>query len=172
MNIKAKTAIKKTGYSRGFTVLELVVSMAIIAIMAAIAVPNYLSYIPKARVNGVTRMVMADLMAARMKAVSSKTRTKVFFISNYEYKICNDANDDGTVDNGEGDVVLKDIRSEYPDVRLYFTGDPIFLPRGTATNDHSATLTWIVSYNNRSYKVVAVSVTGRIKVDYSYSYDA
>ena len=171
MNIKAKIPMKKSGYPAGFTTIELIICVAIIGIMTAIGVPNYLSYIPKARLNGATRMVISDLMAARMKAVQLNTRTKVFFINNYEYKICDDANGDGTVANGEGDAVLKDIQSEYPDVRLYFYTNPIFLPRGTATNDYDSTYTYVWTWNGTSLKRIGINVAGRIKIDYSYSYD-
>ncbi len=64
----------------GFTMLELVIVSAILAIMAAIAVPNYLTYIPKARLNGAARMVMVDLMAARMNAVKTNRSTQVHIL--------------------------------------------------------------------------------------------
>lgn len=159
MNIKAKIPMKKSGYPAGFTTIELIICVAIIGIMTAIGVPNYLSYIPKARLNGATRMVISDLMAARMKAVKLNTKTKVFFLNCHQYKICDDANGDGTVDNGEGDAVLKNVQDEYSDVTFTrYSDNPVFLPRGTAS------WMFVKAQNSSSEAYVVVSITGQIKI--------
>ena len=145
----------------GFTLIELIVIIAILAVVAGIAVPNFLSYMPKSRLNGAARQVMGDLMAARMKAVSLNHRVKVFFYSNYQYKICDDANNDDTVDDGEGDVQLRDIQNEYHDVTLSTTNNPIFHPRGTAS-PLGTTIT--LSSSSGSKKYVKVRYTGRVKI--------
>ena len=144
----------------GFTLIELIVIIAIVAVFAGIAVPNFLSYMPKSRLNGAARQVMGDLMAARMKAVSLNHRVKVFFYSNYQYKICDDANNDDTVDDGEGDVQLRDIQNEYHDVTLSTTNNPIFHPRGTAPGGTTITLT-----NSSGTKEVSVSWAGRVRIE-------
>ena len=128
MKIVTEIQRKIIAYSRGFTVLEMLVSISIMAIIAAIGIPSYLSYLPTSRLNGVTRIVMADIMEAKMKAVNQNTITRIFCVNSYEYKICDDANGDGTVANGEGDVIVKNIQSEYPNIRLLFTRDPVCTP--------------------------------------------
>jgi len=150
---------RRNGKSSGFTILELMIGLAIIAIMAGIAVPNMLAYIPKSRLNGAARMVMVDLMAQRMKAVKTNQRTQVHFINTTEYRLNDDANANGTVANPEGDAILKDIQSQYSDVTLSSTNNPIFLPRGSATNLATITLT-----NPSGSKTVTVSITGRVKI--------
>ena len=148
----------------GFTLTELIIIIAIVAVFAAIATPNFLSYLPKSRLNGAARQVMGDLMAARMKAVSLNHRVKVFFYSNHQYKICDDANNNGTVTDGEGDVQLKDIHSNYHDVTISFKDDliknPIFSPKGTASNRKNIKLT-----NSSGSKYIKIAITGRVKID-------
>ncbi len=145
----------------GFTLTEMMIVIGILAIFAAIAVPNFLSYLPKSRLNGAARQVMGDLMAARMKAVSLNHRVKVFFYSDHEYKICDDADNDTIVDDGEGDVQLRDIQNEYSDVTFDSSDppDPVFSPRGTATN------VTIGLQNSSGSKEVTTSIAGRVKIN-------
>ncbi len=143
----------------GFTLLELMVCIAIMSVLAGIAVPNYMAYLPKSRLNGAASTVMADLMSARMQAVKLHKKTKVFFVDAHQYKICDDADGDGTVDEDEGDVVLKDLQSEYSDVEISSTNNPIFHPRGTATNLATVSFT-----NSSGSKELTVSIAGSVRI--------
>ena len=145
----------------GFTLIEMMIIIAILAIFAGIAIPNYLAYLPKSRLNGAARQVMGDLMAARMKAVSLNHRVKVFFYSDYQYKICDDADNSGTVADGEGDVQLRDIQNEYYDVKFDSSNppDPVFSSRGTATT------TTITLQNSSGSKDITISIAGRVKIN-------
>ena len=147
----------------GFTLIEMMIVIAVLTIMASIAIPNFMSLLPGMRLNGAARQVMGDLMAARMKAVKLNQRTKVFFDNNgYQYKICNDANNDATVDSTEGDVKDRNIQTNYQDVTLSITGynNPVFQPRGTAT-----IIIITLTNSENAQKKVKVHLTGRIKIE-------
>jgi len=143
----------------GFTVMEIILVVAIMGIMAAIAIPAFMKMLPGMRLNGAARQVMGDLMAARMKAVKLNRKTKVIFDDNHQYRICDDADSNGTVDDGEGDVETRNIQTEYYGVMLDSIPTPIiFQPRGTATNK-------TVTLNNSSgSKSLTVAITGRVKI--------
>ena len=152
----------------GFTLLEMMIVVAIMGILSAIATPNLMDYMAERRLNGAARMVMSDLMAARQKAVTQNNEFKVFFSANqYQYTILDDDDNDGTADTGEATEV-RNIRNDYFDVTLSDPDhsaspptNPIFYPRGTALG----TTVKLTSSRTGTSKYVKVAPTGRVKID-------
>ena len=147
--------------SKGFTLVEMMIVVAVMGILAGIAAPNFQTYMAQRRLNGAARQVMTDLMEARMKAVSLNQKVKVSFGSNHIYQIWNDADGNGTVAYDEGDDIERDIHPDYYDVTFSASADPVFQTRGTATYSE-VTLT----SDSGPKKYVKVSPwTGRVKID-------
>ncbi len=145
----------------GFTLVEMMIVIAIMAILATIAAPNLQTYMAQRRLNGAARQVMTDLMAARMKAVSLNQKVKVSFTSDHKYEIWNDADGNGTIANNEGDDIERDIHPDYHDV-TFSVAAPIFLPRGTVFPGSNCKITLT---NSSGSKYVKVASTGRVKID-------
>jgi type IV fimbrial biogenesis protein FimT len=148
----------RTKTASGLTLVELLIVFVIVGILTTIAVPSYQIFMAQRRLNGAARMVMSDLMAARMKAISLNQKVKVSFGSNV-YKIWNDFDSNGTVADNEGDNIQKDIHPAYYDIALSTSANPIFDPRGTAALGGTVTLT-----NSRGSKYVIVALTGRVRI--------
>ena len=84
-----------------FTLTEMMIVIAVFAIVAAIAVPSFMSLLPGMRLNGAARQIMGDLMAARMDAVKQNNQMRVFFNSpgTNQYQILDDDDNDGILDD-------------------------------------------------------------------------
>lgn len=150
----------KMDAKRAFTLVELMIVIAIIGIVSAIAAPNFRTYMAERRLSGAARMVMSDLMAARQKAVTQNNRFSVTFSGN-QYTILDDDNNNGSTDSGEMTEV-RNIQTDYYDVTIpNVTANPVFYPRGTA----SGTTVTLTSSGTGSNKYVKVAITGRVKID-------
>jgi Tfp pilus assembly protein FimT len=135
--------------------------VVIIGIVLSIAAPYYIDYLAEQRLKGAARMVMSDLMAARQKAVTTNQKVKVSFGGTHVYGIWNDADNNGTVADNEGDNLAMDIYPSYYDVTFSASANPVFSARGTAS---MATVTLTSARTGRS-KYVKVAITGRVKTD-------
>jgi len=143
---------------KGFTLIELIISITIAVIIMAILAPELRKMMTRNRLNGAGRQIVNDLMNARMKASSQNNRFRVIFLDNHRYMIHDDDNSNNTVDTGETNVT-KDIQDSYQDVTFSATANPIFYPRGTSWG------TTITVSNSIGSKDVSVSTAGRVKID-------
>jgi Tfp pilus assembly protein FimT len=76
----------------GFTVFELAVSMAVMAVIAATVMPPYLKWLRGHRLRGAVTNVMADLEMAKMRAIRENSLVAVQFCQD-RYTVFLDPND-------------------------------------------------------------------------------
>jgi type IV fimbrial biogenesis protein FimT len=77
----------------GFTVIEILIVIAVIGMLAGVAIPTYSQLLPKYRLNGAARHVMSDLLAARRRALSQHHTVQVMFTAAQAYTVWTDTND-------------------------------------------------------------------------------
>jgi prepilin-type N-terminal cleavage/methylation domain-containing protein len=99
----------------GFTLIELIVTIAIVMIMASIAVPSFLSWLPRQRLRTAVTDLVADINSTKLNAIKeNQNRAVVFNTATDRYFICSDdgANDvwDGPISNGGDDTAVKVVR--------------------------------------------------------------
>jgi prepilin-type N-terminal cleavage/methylation domain-containing protein len=87
---------------KGFTLIEIIITMAIIGIVSAIAIPNFSKWKEKHEVDSQAQKVYFDLMLARTTAIKSNNNVRATFnLVADTYTIHEDSNSDGVVDAGE-----------------------------------------------------------------------
>ncbi|MBE7545862.1 type II secretion system protein [uncultured Candidatus Kuenenia sp.] len=148
---------------KGFSLIELIVVMAIMGIATGIAVPVYNNMKPQIRLNGAARQVMGDLMWARMQAVSQNNRYRIIFLNEYQYQILDDDNSNGTADLNEK-IITKDLNGKYPGITFnpVPSQNPIFGTNGLLHWPFGITITL---ENPHGKKSLTIARTGRVKIN-------
>ena len=77
---------------KGFTMAEVLVTISILAIMAAISIPTFISWLPTHRLQTSARQIYDDLNLAKMEAVQRNTDVCITFnTGNNTYRVFVDA---------------------------------------------------------------------------------
>lgn len=127
--------------NRGFTLIELMIVVALVAIVATLAAPSFTKMLSRKRVEGVTAELATDFQYAKSEAVARNTEVRVTFVDNRCYVIHEASLVVSTcVTSGTG--LLKTMQldagstaSLSPNNSLTYVGfEPV---RGVATNDSS-----------------------------------
>lgn len=86
----------------GFTLMELMIVIAIVAVVSAISIPNIIGWFPQHRLSVATREMVSTFQMARLKAI--KTNTNIVVAVNVgadTYTVFQDDSLDWVLDGGE-----------------------------------------------------------------------
>ena len=147
--------------NRGFSLIEIMVAIGIIAILATIAVPNIIGWRDKQRFLAATNDVHDAIKGARSSAIKNNETVVIQFQLPNRFTVFVDDDQDGTQDAGERTILSgifqNDIsmNTSFPSHRLSFNG------RGLATAVGAG-----ISLSHAAYgtRVVQVTVTGNSRI--------
>jgi type IV fimbrial biogenesis protein FimT len=145
----------------GFTLMELMVTIAIISLLSALAVPNMISWKSNMQLNVAVRMVKSQIEGTRMSAIKTNMPARLDFIDGGE-----------TFDSVKWDMVADEFDAPEahrlpPEIILEnsdFTNDQLrFTSRGVPLNALGGTVTLRNVKTNLCRQIVVSSVgTSRI----------
>jgi len=104
----------------GFTLIELMVTMVVLAIVTAITIPVFARWLPDYRLRAAARDLYSNFQLAKMVAVRNNSNCAVTFNQTvggiaYDYVIFVDSDNDLEYDAGE-EVITKVLWTDYEDV--------------------------------------------------------
>ncbi len=156
----------------GFTMLELMIAIGIIAILTAIAVPNIINWLPNYRLKAAARDLVSNFQKAKMEAVKTNTDVVITFTTGAyapsgqvgSYRIFVDDDSDGIFDAGDrvlAQVTMPKNASLYDANNTTFTGDTTgFNSRALPLKKGSVKIR-----NNKSrYYKASLSFAGNVKL--------
>jgi type IV fimbrial biogenesis protein FimT len=86
----------------GFTLIELMTVIAIIAILSCITIPNFISWLPKYRLGSAARDLLSAMQYGRLTAVKDNADVQVKFYPDQDnYRVFADYDGDQDQDAGE-----------------------------------------------------------------------
>ncbi len=168
----------------GFTLIEVMVTLAIVAVLSAITINGYLGWKPGYELRGAVSQVRGDLSRAKMRAVETRRQCRVVFTTN-GYQIEDGDRVMNSTNAGWGNLdtsVTPNVHNpgtpfrtmtffDFPQITLLDgtgavivanTNEPTitFSPRGTASTLDSVQ----VVHPTEGAATIAVNITGRVGI--------
>lgn len=160
-----KSTVNSADRRAGFTVIELIVSISLIAVLLAISLPMLFGYMPEHQIDRVSTRIKAELKAARMRAMSTGVPALVDFnADSHTYTIWSDINEDGVTNSGE--VVSHNLADDgSASFSVYNSDHGRFTPAGffeVLDKNMNLLYTMIKHADTDAYNLLVVGPSGQV----------
>lgn len=150
---------------KGFTLVELVVVMVIIAICAALTIPNFAAWMRSYHLRSAARDMVSILRTANMRAITNSREYRVYFSDDHEKYWLERGDQFATADWGAAE--RKDS-PDYPlptgvNIEINGTMDHFIQFNPNSTCDKGPAI--IVKNTKQLYSITLSSTTGRTTVE-------
>ena len=152
---------------RGITLMELSIVVVTIGILAAMAVPRFMEYIPKLKSKAAVKEVVSQLRLARSAAIAEKRAVGVYIDADEgNYTVFVDSVDVESKIYNETDPLIR-MKAFDAGIEIgYNTFDNsvvIFEPDGSASS--SGEMAFIIPARGTMYEVSVLAGTGKVRMD-------
>ena len=154
---------------RGFSLLELLVVLAILSIVGSLAVGQLTPLVSQARFNAGARKIVSDLQLARMRAITRNRRLRVTFRPDTQDYIVEESQAGSWIRqhlHSHDTAPAPEARIPLPEgvriVAVNSRGDVIFVPRGHV--DAGMTLTLSADGAEAPRRIV-INLAGRVRIE-------
>jgi type II secretion system protein H len=161
-----RTSQNRFRAERGFTLMEMVIVAVVIGVISAMAVPSFLSYMPKLRVKSAARDIVSQMRLARSRSVAERKPYGVYFdLVNNRYVVFADTDNPAGLTYTVADSLIKadTLRSDVSLMSCTYTNScVIFNSTGAAST--SGDLKVVTGDGSTLMSINALASTGRIRL--------
>ncbi|MEM9101483.1 MAG: GspH/FimT family pseudopilin [Pseudomonadota bacterium] len=158
-------------YTHGFTFLELLIVLAIAAIVTTVAVPGFKTAIDNSELTSTTNELIGTLNYARIEAIKRGQPVVLSSSSSTDWSNKNRVWLDNNADNtfNSNDTEIRIMRASNKNILLQTNGydDVTFLASGFV----NSAVTFTICHNDTSIvgRQISLMISGRINVDSDYN---
>jgi Tfp pilus assembly protein FimT len=146
----------------GFTLVEMIISCALLLIITAIAAPYFQLLTASSQVKGAVQTVTTDLQLTKMRSISLSKRCRLLFLDNHSYKL-QSYNSEAALWEDMANEIIRDFSSnsnphyhEGVTITAPVGNEVVFQPWGS-----TATAAFSVQ-NTEKQGAITVSPTGKV----------
>ncbi|QTA92790.1 pilus assembly FimT family protein [Desulfonema magnum] len=160
----------------GFTLIELFVTMALMAILAAFAVPNIMKWVPNYRLKSAVQDTFSNFQRAKLMAAKRNITCTIIFNQpiddkTYDYVVFLDPNNNLEYDNDEDVIAKVNLKEKYKGSvdteNITFQDNVVaFRPNGLPRNKGNGLGMGTVSLKNTNGRItdIILSSAGSVRI--------
>lgn len=152
----------------GFTIVELITTIAVFAILSSIAIPAISSWLPDYRIKSAARNIASHVQLARMKAISTNRNYGINFdVSNHSYQMYRNDPVSGWTPGGSAKYLSSHNDVFFNEVTFSHNTLPddimVFRPDGCLDNSVSGGV-YLINTRGTKCKITVVQATGGVRL--------